>query len=93
MESVRHGDDVRSGTIPPTPQENEATRSITIDPIVGSRSNFFHEFLEVVFDGVEWNRYDTPMASGQDHYTDSDREPGQNLHNYRSDCWIALKFL
>ena len=73
------------GAITPTTLENLVKTSITIDLTIGSRSNFFHEFPEAVFDGVEWNRYDTPMASGQDLYTDSDREPGQNLHNYRSD--------
>ena len=72
-------------TVTPTAIENLVKTSITIDLTIGSRSNFFHEFPEAVFDGVEWNRYNTPMASGQDHYTDSDREPGQNLHNYRSD--------
>ena len=52
------------GAIPPTTLENRVKRSITIDPTVGSRSNFFHEFPEAVFDGIAWNRYDTPTASG-----------------------------
>ena len=81
------------GAIPPTAQENRVKRSITIDSTVGSRSNFFHEFLEAVFDGVAWNRYDTLTASGRAHYIDSAREPGQKVHHYRSDRWIALKFL
>ena len=79
------------GAIPPTPLENRGKRFITIDPTVGSRSNFFHEFLEAIFDGVAWNRYDTPTASGQGHSTNSTRESGQQVYNYRSDCWIALK--
>ena len=54
-------------------------------------SNFFHEFLEAVSDGVAWNRYDTPTTTGRGHSTDSTREPGQKVHNYRSDRWIALK--
>ena len=29
----------------------------------------FHEFLEVVFDGVAWNRYNTSMASEQGQFT------------------------
>ena len=61
-------------------------------PTVGSRSNFFHEFPEDVFEGVEWNRYDTLTVSGRGHSTDSAREPGQKDRNYRSDRWIALKF-
>ena len=46
------------GAIPPTSQENRVKRSITIDPTVGSFLNFFNEFLEAIFDGVAWNRYD-----------------------------------
>ena len=38
------------GAIPPTALENRVKSSITIDPTVGSRSNFFHEFLEAVVD-------------------------------------------
>ena len=79
------------GAIPPTTLENRVKRTITIDPTVGSRSNFFHEFPKAVFDGVVWNRYDKLPASGRSHSTDSDREPGQKVHNYRSDRWIALK--
>ena len=80
------------GAIPPTALENQVKMSITIDLTVGSRSNVIHEFLEAVFDGVAWNRYDTLVASGRGHSTDSARELGQKVHNYRSDCWIALKF-
>ena len=80
------------GAIPPTALVNRVKRSITIVPTVGSRLNFFHEFPEAVVDGVTWNRYDTLMASGRAHYIDSAREPGQKVHNYRSDRWIALKF-
>ena len=72
--------------------ENRVNRSITIDPTVGSRSNFFQDFPTVVFDGVDWNRYDTLTASGRGHSTDNAREPGQKDNNYRSDRWIALKF-
>ena len=79
-------------TIPPTPLENRVKRSITIDPIIGSCSNVFHEFSEADFDGVAWNRYDTLTVSGRGHFTDSAREPGQKVHNYRSDRWIAIKF-
>ena len=78
--------------IPPTALENRVNRSITIDPTVGSRSNFFHEFPQAVFEGVAWNRYDTLTVSGRGHSTESAREPGQLVHNYRSDRWIALKF-
>ena len=63
------------GAIPPTTLENRVIMSITIDPIVGSRLNFFHDFPEAVFDGVAWNRYDTLTASGRGHCTDSAREP------------------
>ena len=77
--------------IPPTALENRVKRSITIDPTVGSRSNFFHEFPEAVFGGVEWNRYDTGTASGRGHSTDCAREPCQKGHNYTSDRWMALK--
>ena len=80
------------GAITPTALENRVKSSITIDPTVGSRSNFFHEFSLAVFDGVAWNRYDTPMASGRGYSIDNAREPGQKVHNYRSDRWIALKF-
>ena len=79
------------GAIPPTALENRSKRSITIDPTGGSQLNFFHKFSEVVLDGVVGNRYDTPTAFVRGHYTDSAREPGQMVHNYRSDCWIALK--
>ena len=80
------------GAIAPTALENRVNRSITIYPIVGSRSNFFHEVPEAVFEGVAWNRYDTLTVSGRGHSTDSAREPGQQVHNYRSDRWIAHKF-
>ena len=79
------------GAFPPTALENRVKRSITIDPTVGSRSNFFHEFPKAVFEGVACNRYDTLTVSGQGHSIDSAREPGQQVHNYRSKRWIALK--
>ena len=79
--------------IPPTALQNQVKRSITIDPTVGSRSNVFHEFSEAVFDGVAWNRYDTPTASDRGNCTNNAREPSQMVHNYSSDRWIALKFL
>ena len=40
------------GIITPTSLENRVKWSITIDPTIGSRSNFFHVFLEAVFDEV-----------------------------------------
>ena len=76
------------GAIPPTALENRV--NITIDSTVGSRSKFFHDFPEAVFDGSAWNRYDTLTASGWGHSTDSAREPGPKVHNYRSDRWISL---
>ena len=79
------------GAIPPTALENRVKRSITIHPTVGWRSKVFQEFLEVVFDGVAWNRYDTLAVSSLGHSSDNAREPGQKVHNYRSDRWIALK--
>ena len=79
------------GAIPPTTLENRVKRSITIDPTVGSRSNFFHEFPHAVFDGVAWNRYDTLTPSGRSHSTDYAREPCQKVYNYTSDRWMALK--
>ena len=69
------------GAIPPTSLENRIKRFITKDPTVRSRLNFFHEFPEPVFDGVEWNRYDTPTASGRGHYIDNARARGQMVHN------------
>ena len=81
------------GAITPTPLQNRGKMSITIDPTVVSCSNVFHEFPEAVFDGVVWNPYDTPTASGRGNYTHGAREPGQMVHNYSSDRWIALKFL
>ena len=80
------------GTIPPTALENRVNRYITIDPTDGSHSNFFHDFLDTVFYGLAWNRCDMLTASGRGHSTDDAREPGQQVHNYRSDRWIALKF-
>ena len=77
---------------PPTALENRVKSSITIDPTVGSRSNFFREFPKAVFEGVAWNRYDTLTVSGRGHSNDSATEPGQKFHNYRADRWIALKF-
>ena len=82
---------VRTNT--PTAIENLVKTSITIDPTVGSRSDCFDEFSEAVFLGVARNWYDTPTASDRGNYTNSVREPGQMVHNYSSDCWIALKFL
>ena len=81
------------GAIPPTTLENRVKRSITKDPTVGSRLNFFHEFPESIFNGVAWNRYDNPTASGRGPSTYSARERGQNVHHYGSDGGIALKFL
>ena len=80
------------GAIPPTALENRVKRSITLHPTVGWCSNVFNEFLEAVFDGVAWTRFDTLMVSGRGHSTDDAREPGQQVHNYRFDRWIALKF-
>ena len=80
-------------TITPTAIENLVKTSITIDPTIRSRSNFFDEFSEADFNGVARNWYDTPTASGRGHFTDSAREPGQMVLNYRSDRWIAHKFL
>ncbi|KAL3605024.1 hypothetical protein D5086_005883 [Populus alba] len=36
--------------------EYRIKRSISLDPNVGSRSDFFHEFLEAVSHEVAWNR-------------------------------------
>ena len=63
-----------------------------IDPTIGSHSNFLNDFPEVVFDGVAWNRCDTLTASGLGHSSDSAREPGQKVHNYKSDRWSAQIF-
>ena len=71
--------------IPATTLENQGQRFITIDPTVGSRSNMFHEYSEAIFDGVTWNRYVTLKVSGRGNSTDSAREPGQKVHNYRFD--------
>ena len=79
------------GAIPPTALENRVNRSITIDLTVGSRSNFFHEFPDAVFNGVAWNRYDKLTSFGRGHSTDNARKPGQKVDNYRSDRWIKLK--
>ncbi|KAL3605021.1 hypothetical protein D5086_005880 [Populus alba] len=49
--------------IPPPRQECRIKRSISLDPNVGSRSNFFHEFPEAVSYGVAWNRDDTRTTS------------------------------
>ena len=81
------------GAISPTPLENQGKRFITIDPTIGSRSSLFQEFPKAIFDAFEWNRYDTPTASGRGHSTNSAIEPGQKVHNYRSNRWIALNFL
>ena len=80
------------GAIPLTGPEYKFKRSVSIDPTVGSLSNFFHEFPEAVLDGVEWKRYDTPMPSGRGHSTDKTRVPGQKVRISTSYRWIALKF-
>ena len=80
------------GSIPPTRLEYRVKRSVSRDPTVGSRSNFFHEFPKAVFDGVAWNRYDTPIPSGRGQSTDTTRVLGQKVRISRSDRWIALKF-
>ena len=69
------------GALTPTALENLVKTSITIDPTVGSRSNFFHEFSKAVFNGVAWNQYDTPTASDRSHSIDNAREPGQKVLN------------
>ena len=69
------------GDIPPTGVQYRLKRSLSKDPTVGSRSNFFHEFPEAVFDGVAWNRYVTAMVSCRGHSNDSAREPSQKVHN------------
>ena len=67
--------------LPPTALDNQGKRFITIDPTVGSRSNFIHEFPKAVFVGIAWNQYDKTTASGRVNYTDSAKEPGQKVHN------------
>ena len=44
------------GAITLTTLENRVKWSVTIDPTVGSRSNFFNEFPKAIFDGVAWNQ-------------------------------------
>ena len=46
--------------LPPTQQDNWLKRSVSIDPTVGSRSNFLHEFSEAIFNGLAWNRKTQP---------------------------------
>ena len=53
---------------------------------------FFHEFPWAVFNGVTWNRYDTPMPSGRGHSTDRTRVQVQKVRIYRSDRCIPVKF-
>ena len=72
--------------------EYRVKRPVSIDPIVGSRSNFFHEFPEVVFDGEAWNRYETSTVSVRRRYTNRTSVPGEKVRISRSDRWIALKF-
>ena len=79
------------GAISMTTLDNRVKRSITIDLTVGSRSNFFHEFSDAVFDGVAWNRCDTLTASRRGHSTDYAREPCEKVHNNTSNRWMALK--
>ena len=81
------------GAIPPTRLEYRVKRSVSRDLTVGSHLNFFHEFPKAVFDGVAWNRYDTPIPSGRGQSTDTTRVPGQQVRISRSDRWIPLKFI
>ena len=67
--------------IAPTTLENQVKWSLTIDPIVGSRSNFFHNFPEVVFNGVAMNQYVTPTASDRGHSINNARKPSQKVLN------------
>ena len=78
--------------LPIDTKEYRVKRFISIDPTVGSRSNFFHEFPEAGFDGLVWNRYHTATMSGRGLPIDTNRVPGQKVRIYRSDRWIALKF-
>ena len=80
------------GAVTPTGQEYRVKRHVSLDPTVGSRSNFFHEFLNNVFDGGWWNRYDTSTVSRRRRYTYMTRVPGQKARISTSDRWIALKF-
>ena len=77
---------------PPTGPEYRVKRSVSTDPTVGSRSNVFHEFPEAVFDGVVWNRYDTPIPSGRGQSTDKTTVQVQKVRIYSSDRSIPLKF-
>ncbi len=48
---------------PPAGREYQIKRSLSIDPTVGSRLNFFHEFSEAVSHGAAWNRDDRATTS------------------------------
>ena len=80
------------GAIPSTRQEYRLKSSVSIDPTVGSGSNFLQEFPEAVFHEVAMNLYDTSTASRRGHFTEKTRVPAQEFHFYRSDRWIGLKF-
>ena len=67
--------------IAPTTLENQVKWSLSIDPIVGLRSNFFHNFPEVVFNGVAMNQYVTPTASDRGHSINNARKPSQKVLN------------
>ena len=77
--TTRQWRSVRTNT--PTAIENLVKTSITIDPTVGSRSNFFDEFSEAVFNGVAMNQYVTPTASDRGHSINNARKPSQKVLN------------
>ena len=79
------------GAIPPTRREYRVERSVSIDPTVGSRSNFVSQDSGGYFRWSSVESVRPSTASGRGHFTDRTRTPGQKVFISRSDRWIALK--
>ncbi|WP_227525902.1 hypothetical protein, partial [Klebsiella pneumoniae] len=77
---------------PPAGREYRIKKSISIDPTVGWRSNFFHEFSEVVSHGVASNREQMATTSCLASPPAGREYRIKKVLIYISDRWMALKF-
>ena len=91
VESVLHNDDVRSGhTADTTRVPAQKVYNYRFDRWIALK--FFHVFVGC----FTWSSVEMVLNFDNDvrsfHTTDTTRIPAQNMHNYRSDRWIAVMF-
>ena len=92
MESVLQNDDVRSGhTTDPTRLPDQKVHNYRSDRWIAQKS--FSRVSGGCFTGSSVESVShTDDAVRSVHTTDPTGVPDQKVHNYRSDCWISLKF-